>query len=52
MKKLFFLCVLSSCVSLLAYENLNYLSTEKHNRITASLSTVMHQDCVQGLQLL
>jgi N-acetylmuramic acid 6-phosphate etherase len=57
MKKLLFLCggllILStSFIVLLSHENLGYLSTEKHNPVTASLSSIMHKDCVQGLKLL
>ena len=56
MKKLLFLCggllLVSSFVVLLPHENLSYLSTEKHNPVTASLSSIMHKDCFQGLKLL
>jgi N-acetylmuramic acid 6-phosphate etherase len=32
--------------------NLAYLTTEKSNALTKNLSQVMHQDCIQGLELL
>lgn len=32
--------------------NLGYLSTEKNNTLTQNLSTIMHRNCIQGLEIL
>jgi N-acetylmuramic acid 6-phosphate (MurNAc-6-P) etherase len=32
--------------------NLNYLSTEKNNALTKNLSSTMHKNCIEGLEIL